>query len=376
MSKSRTLAILMLKTGKVKEWNAWREENPGEFVDLSEADLAEAKLTKANLIGAHLFEADFRGTDLFEANLYKANLTEANLFTANLGGSLLTEANLFKAVLLMANLVTANLFKVNLIEANLYKANLVNANLSGAKLSGANLVNTNLRKANLVRTNLSEATLADCKVFGLSAWKVNLEGVKSSNLRITPESEPDVKVDDLMVAQFVYLLLHNPDRRPVIDTSGEKGVLILGRFTEERTAVLAAIRIKLRELEFVPMMFEFKNPTQRDFTETIQTLAGLSRFIIADITNPRSSPLELQASMPDYMVPFVPIIQEGEEPLSMFRDIKQKYGEWVLDLLEYDNPTNLANRLEKAVVSPALKKSKELLRKETDQIKRHINDFR
>ena len=51
-------------------------------------------------------------------------------------------------------------------------------------------------------------------------------------------------------------------------------------------------------------------------------------------------------------------------------------GEWVLDLLEYDNPTNLANRLEKAVVSPALKKSKELLRKETDQIKRHINDFR
>ena len=160
-----------------------------------------------------------------------------------------------------------------------------------------------------------------------------------------------------MVAQFVYLLLHNPDRRPVIDTSGEKGVLILGRFTEERTAVLAAIRIKLRELEFVPMMFEFKNPTQRDFTETIQTLAGLSRFIIADITNPRSSPLELQASMPDYMVPFVPIIQEGEEPLSMFRDIKQKYGEWVLDLLEYDNPTNLANRLEKAVVSPALKKS-------------------
>ena len=76
------------------------------------------------------------------------------------------------------------------------------------------------------------------------------------------------------------------------------------------------------------------------------------------------------------MVPFVPIIQEGEEPLSMFRDIKQKYGEWVLDLLEYDNPTNLANRLEKAVVSPALKKSKELLRKETDQIKRHINDFR
>ena len=41
------------------------------------------------------------------------------------------------------------------------------------------------------------------------------------------------------------------------------------------------------------MMFDFERPTQRDFTETIKTLAGLSRFIIADITNPKSSPLEL-----------------------------------------------------------------------------------
>jgi hypothetical protein len=27
--------------------------------------------------------------------------------------------------------------------------------------------------------------------------------------------------------------------------------------------------------------------------------------------------------MPDYMIPFVPIIQESEEPFSMFSDLKQ-----------------------------------------------------
>jgi hypothetical protein len=37
--------------------------------------------------------------------------------------------------------------------------------------------------------------------------------------------------------------------------------------------------------------------------------------------------------MPDYMIPFVPIIADGEKPFAMFRDLKQKYGEWVLDLL-------------------------------------------
>src|SRR5213076_2768093 len=114
----------------------------------------------------------------------------------------------------------------------------------------------------------------------------------------TKEGEPVVTVDDLEVGQFIYLILNNSKIRNAIDTIGAKGVLILGRFTKERKAVLDAIRTKLRELHFVPMMFDFERPTQRDFTETIKTLAGLSRFIVADITNPKSSPLELQAIMP------------------------------------------------------------------------------
>ena len=75
-------------------------------------------------------------------------------------------------------------------------------------------------------------------------------------------------------------------------------------------------------LGYLPMLFDFDKPTQRDFTETVKTLAGMSRFIIADITNPKSSPLELQATVPDYMVPFVPIQHEDEEPFSMFADLQ------------------------------------------------------
>jgi hypothetical protein len=35
----------------------------------------------------------------------------------------------------------------------------------------------------------------------------------------------------------------------------------------------------------------------------------------------RSSPLELQGIVPDYQVPVVPIIHEGEEPFAMYRDL-------------------------------------------------------
>jgi hypothetical protein len=71
----------------------------------------------------------------------------------------------------------------------------------------------------------------------------------------------------------------------VIDAITSKVVLILGRFTaKERMDVLDAIRRELRRGGFVPALCDFERSTQRDFTETIKTLAGMCQFIIADIT--------------------------------------------------------------------------------------------
>ena len=91
-------------------------------------------------------------------------------------------------------------------------------------------------------------------------------------------------------------------------------MLLLGRFTEGRMEVLERLREKLRNLGFVPMVFNFDKPETKDFTETVRLLASLSRFVIVDITNPRSAPLELQATVPDYMVPFVPIFRRARNP--------------------------------------------------------------
>jgi len=116
--------------------------------------------------------------------------------------------------------------------------------------------------------------------------------------------------------------LDNKKIRDVINTLTSKSVLILGRFAlPERKAILDALRNKLREYDLLPIVFDFDRPTDKDFTETIKTLAGLCYFVIADITNPKSSPLELQATVPDYQIPFVPIIQEGEQPFAMMVDL-------------------------------------------------------
>ena len=133
--------------------------------------------------------------------------------------------------------------------------------------------------------------------------------------------------------------------------------------------VLERLRDKLRDLGFVPMVFNFDKPEIKDFTETVRLLAGLSRFVIVDITNPRSAPLELQAIVPDYMVPFAPILQEGEKPFAMFVDLQNKY-DWVLKpIIGYSSVDRLVEVLEDKIVRPAETKFNQLLARRTEQLR-------
>lgn len=351
------------------------------MANLSSADLRKADLSGADLGGADLKRANLSRAFLRDGYLARADLSDTNLIYAKLENAILSDADLIHTKLSRANLNGADLRRANLSWADLSRTNISGANLVGADLlqttlRNANLNGSNLEYARIVGTNFSGANLSNCRVFGVSAWGIKLDSLSlQTNLRITPDNEPNITVDNLEVAQFVYLLLQNEKIRCVIDTIGQKGVLILGRFTEERKEVLDAIRNKLRELNYLPMMFDFEKPTQRDFTETINTLAGMCRFIISDITNPKSSPLELQATVPDYMIPFLPIIQENETPFSMFVDLQNKY-DWVLDVLKYDTVENLIKVFDDAVIKPALEKAEELCFKKAKKItEKHVSDY-
>jgi hypothetical protein len=140
-----------------------------------------------------------------------------------------------------------------------------------------------------------------------------------TDLVITGRSEPEITVDNLEVAQFIYLLLNNDRIRHVIDTITAKLVLILGRFSPERKAVLDAIRDELRRKNYLPVLFDFNKPVSRDLTETISTLAHMARFVIADLTDPKSLPQELQAIVPQLpSVPVQPLLQLGSREWGMF----------------------------------------------------------
>jgi hypothetical protein len=278
----------------------------------------------------------------------------------------LTESTLFRA----------NLANTDISEADLRNAHLYGANLNGADLRNADLTETNLESVNLVKTKIDGAKVSGSNIYGISVWDLDGDFAEQNDLVITPYREPEITVDNIKVGQFVYMILNNVEIRGVIDELTSKTVLILGRFSiPERKVILDKLRDKLREYNLLPIVFDFDRPVDKDFTETIKTLAGLCYFVIADITNPKSSPLELQATVPDYQIPFVPIIQEGEEPFSMMANLQSKY-DWVLDTLRYDSGDILIEVLKEAVIDPAIEKRNQLrlLKAQAPQI-RDARDF-
>lgn len=107
------------------------------------------------------------------------------------------------------------------------------------------------------------------------------------------------------------------------------------------------------------MLFDFDKPATRNIAETVRTLAHLSRFVIADITDPKSIPLELQTIVPDLAVPVQPLLLRGKAEFSMFPEMRKKYH-WVLATHQYSDIEDLLASLGDKVIEPAVQKAREL----------------
>src|SRR6266566_4027694 len=319
----------MLKQG-VESWNTWRSENPNLQPDLSKADL------RATDISTTKFEEDPNMVGFTWWTTLDAKVTDAEfqaISTKTAHNQKTTKQNTDQPTV-------ATTIYLNLKGANLSKANLCGANLSG------------------------------CHIYAISAWNVRLEETIQTNLIITRYKEPTITVDNIEVAQFIYLLLNNERIRDLIDNITSKVVLILGRFTPKQKLVLDVLRGELRNQNYTPVIFDFEKPATRDLTETVITLAHLARFIIVDLTDPSSAPHEVAMVIPHTVVPVQPLL--SQEPLlidgksverreyAMFEDLRRRYH-WVLPTLRYQDKDELLALLQTKVIAPAEQKAKELM---------------
>ncbi len=134
----------------------------------------------------------------------------------------------------------------------------------------------------------------------------------------------------------------------------ERSVLILGRFTDKRKAILDAIRRTLATPphQYVPLLFDFEKPGDRDLIESIVRFASVSRFVIADLSDPKSVPAELQAIVPNFpSLPVVPIIEASQREYPVADHILRRAS--VRPVVPYRDEAHLLSILAEQVIRPA-----------------------
>lgn len=316
-------------------WNSWRVANPHIRPELSQVDF-EREITSSpdpydlpDLSGFDFSGGNLSGIVWRNSIVDHCNFDDCEINYADLCFSNFLQCTFRRTSMRVTKIGSSSFEQCVFDNADLAYCSAEETSFKGSIISGCSL-----NHVQLVKADLSDVVLCNTSVYGISAWDLELGGAKQSDLTIT-DDEPTLTIDSIEVAQFICLLVKSSKIRDVIDTLVSRVVLILGRFSPEGKATLHRIQDLLRDRGYVSILFDFKGPESRDLTETIRTLAHLSRFVIVDLTDPSSVPHELVAVVPHLpSVPIQPLILAGNCPYGMFEHI-QSYP-WVMGLQEYD----------------------------------------
>jgi uncharacterized protein YjbI with pentapeptide repeats len=337
-------------------WNEWRRANPFVIPDLSgfqfiwKTSTLCPDLSGVNLADAYLKGAFLQGSDKDWPDEWGPHFGRADFSGANMQGITIIH-DWFHS----SNLRGADLSGASLIDVSFEKADLTAASFAGSELSNVSFV-----EAIVENIDLQGAKLKDVRLPDILRWNPKRDAAtQMTGIAVTAEHEATVAVDDLDLAKLVSLLLDSENLRKLINLLTQRVVLILGRFDRERKEILDLIREQLRSRGYLAIVFDFQKPARRDLTETIQMLAQMSRFVLADITEAKSIPQELQAVVPNLpSVAFVPILKADHREYAMFEHFR-RYP-WVLPIFLYRDEKHLTESLDRDIIDPAVAKSDEL----------------
>lgn len=322
-----------LKSG-AKSWNQWRLTDQGRYVDLSDTDFVRDCPSGEEFYDLPEFQGfDFSGINMNRVSMRNSTFIDCDFSNSHFHFSDLVDSYCLKCNFTGAGLNVSKIGSAEFIECNFKEADLSYCSAEETNFTGSVLVGTNLSNMSLVKTDFSNAYIENACAYGISAWDLNLDGCQQSNIAIS-ESNNSITVPTIELAQFISLLINSKNLRQVIETITSKVVLILGRFTPERKAVLDEIKKQLDGHGYLAVLFDFEVPSGRDITETVITLATLSKFIVADLSDPRSIPQELTSIVPHLpSVPVQPILESTDQEYGMFEHFKNY--PWVLPTQTY-----------------------------------------
>lgn len=317
-----------------KVWNSWREENSNLYPDLSDINFESDVHTYKEMYDL----PEFVGYNLSHMNLCRITARNSLFMNCSFYGSSINFSDICFSSFQdcdfeKANLAVSRIGSAEFLSCNFTKSNLSYCSAEETSFSGSRLISTKLSNMSLVKTDFTNTVIDGSRVYGISAWDLILDGCNQNNILIEEENS-SITVPSIEMAQFISLLVNNSKIRDVIDTITSKVVLILGRFTDRRKAVLDTIKTELQLQGYLPVLFDFEGPKNRDVTETIITLASMAKFVVADLSSPKSIPQEITQIVPNFpSIPLQPVIEKTQREYGMFEHF-ERYP-WVLEKIKY-----------------------------------------
>jgi hypothetical protein len=293
-----------------KIWNAWRERNPGPVSFNAPHWYDSPGPGGVQIKGTNL--VTFSGMNLSDISIYNAFAEGLHLRDSVFEDALFEEGDFSRADFSGATFRNTKFNKTI---------------LTGARFDGATFVNCNLNRINLVGASFRVKEITETVVYGIAAWDLQTSNtMKQSKLVIErtyelysdliQQGKVPMMVDDIELAQFVYYLSNHKKMRDTLNILNDRGVLLLGRFKDGGLKRLSRMREWFQGKGYMAMVFDFDRPDNLSLTETVVTMAGLSKFIVVDQSG-SSVPAELQAILGQLKKP---ILAFGN-PYGLFPDL-------------------------------------------------------
>lgn len=331
--------VEILKQG-IRKWNKWRDENPGISPDLSGVNFYDIFQGTNNIydipsvIGANFDRCNLRNSEMRDREFTRCTFNDTQLHMSDC-----CYANFLGCTFNDAQMRLLRIGSTSFYDCIISCCDFSYSSAENTKFRNCKISNTKFKNVHFVKADFTESEIFKCNVYGISSWDMILDETRQEDIYVMEDEDDLLSVDDIELAQFLYMMIENKNLRRIIDTITSSVVLILGRFTTERKSVLEQIKKIARDKGLIPILFDFNGPESRDVTETVKVLASMSRFVIADLSDAKSIPQELTLIIPTSpSLPVYPIIEESQREYGMY-GFFENYP-WVKDISRY-NETNI-----------------------------------
>jgi hypothetical protein len=201
----------------------------------------------------------------------------------------------------------------------------------------------------LCKAKLNSTRIVNCHVFGISCWGTDFSRCSQEGIRAYTSGSYSIRVNSIEYSFFLYQCIDNRNFKALFESTTDKLVLILGRFSKDGDSGVEALRAAVTQCGFIPVVFDFEKPDAHDLTEVVLSLSLLSRFIIVDLSDPKCAPHEIAIVAPNVNRPIASVIQGGQRPYAMFGDLSERYP-WVFPSVPYNSLAEVGSIVEEQIV--------------------------